>query len=106
MSYRDDVDTLYTRAMVLQRELDAAAEKLAQRDAELAQLRGTSFSREDTSPGIRLLRDLPDPDQVLSRLVSTSEREQKAIDEVENAPFLSDDKVKEILPEPPPHPRL
>lgn len=75
MSYRDDVDTLYTRAMILQRELDRATELLEQREAELAQLRpAASFSPAETSPGIRALRTLPDPDDVLARLVDTADR--------------------------------
>ena len=71
MSYRDDVDTLYTRAMILQRELDRATQALEEREAELAQLRGPNFAPAETSPGIRVLRTLPDPDDVLSRLVDT-----------------------------------
>lgn len=72
MSYRDDVDTLYTRAMILQRELDTANQKLATREAELAKLRSTPFEREDTSPGMRLLRDLPEIDDARSRLISAN----------------------------------
>jgi len=75
VSYRDDVDTLYTRAMILQRELDQANEKLAARDEELATLRGSPREREDTSPGMRALRELPDPDVVLSRLADVVNRE-------------------------------
>ena len=71
MSYRDDVDTLYTRAMILQRELDRANERLAERENELAKLRGPTFSPAETSPDMRVLRSLPDPDDVLSRLVDT-----------------------------------
>jgi hypothetical protein len=40
MSYRDDVDTLYTRAMLLQRELDRTTARLAEREAELEKLSG------------------------------------------------------------------
>jgi len=40
MTYRDDVDTVYTRAMVLQRELDRTIAKLSEREAELEKLRG------------------------------------------------------------------
>jgi hypothetical protein len=72
MSYRDDVDTLYTRAMILQRELDAAQAKIAERDAELARMRGGSSTRAPTSPGMRTLRELPDVDEARSRLVNTS----------------------------------
>jgi hypothetical protein len=72
VSYRDDVDTLYSRALVLQRELDTAQQKLAQRDAELAQLQGHPRSRAETSPGIRELRGMPDPHEALERLVDTS----------------------------------
>lgn len=69
MSYRDDVDTLYTRAMILQRELDAAK-------AEVAELRNASGRpRADTSPGIHELRQLPDPEEVLARLAHITERE-------------------------------
>ena len=78
MSYRDDVDTLYTRAMILQRELDAAKDTLAARDEELAKLRGTPIGREDTSPGMRALRELPDPDVVLARLADVVNREARA----------------------------
>jgi len=74
MSYRDDVDTLYTRAMILQRELDRATQLLEEREAELAQLRGPSFSPAETSPGLRALRTLPDPDDVLARLVDTADQ--------------------------------
>ena len=76
MSYRDDVDTLYTRAMILQRELDAAKEKLEAQDAELARVRGTPFKREATSPGMVALRELPDPRAALDRLVDTSRGEK------------------------------
>ena len=62
MSYRDDVDTLYSRALLLQRELDAARD-------EIAQLKGR---RADTSPGVRELRELPDPEKAHARLVDTS----------------------------------
>ncbi|MBL0214223.1 MAG: hypothetical protein IPQ07_10070 [Myxococcales bacterium] len=76
MSYRDDVDTLYTRAMVLQRELDRATAQLAEREAELEALRGPAFSAAETSPevrAVRALRDLPDPDDVLARLVDATD---------------------------------
>lgn len=62
MSYRDDVEALYQRATTLQRELEAARD-------EITRLRG---NREDTSPGMRALRELPDPEEVLSRLVDTT----------------------------------
>jgi hypothetical protein len=77
MGYRDDVDTLYTRAMILQRELDAAKEQLAERDAELSRARGGAVGRAETSPGQRQLRDLPDPDDVLARLVTIPEYDEK-----------------------------
>jgi hypothetical protein len=73
MTYRDDVDTLYTRAMILQKELDRANDQLAERDAELTRLRGPQFTPAETSPGMRQLRDLPDPDDVLARLVDASD---------------------------------
>lgn len=73
MTYRDDVDTLYTRAMLLQKELDRANDQLAERDAELDRLRGPAFSAAETSPGMRQLRDLPDPDDVLARLVDADD---------------------------------
>lgn len=63
MSYRDDVDTLYSRALLLQRELDTARD-------EIAQLKGR---RADTSPGVRELRELPDPEEAHARLVDTSD---------------------------------
>lgn len=62
MSYRDDVEALYQRATTLQRELEAARD-------EITRLRG---NREDTSPGMRALRTLPDPEAILSRLVDTT----------------------------------
>ena len=89
MSYRDDVDTLYTRAIILQRELDRASLLLEEREAELARLRGPNFSPAETSPGIRALRDLPDPDDVLARLVDT----------VDQTPAPA---VRGVLPELPP----
>ncbi len=77
MGYRDDVDTLYTRAMILQRELDAAKDQLAERDAELARARGGAPARAGTSPGMRELREMPDPDDVLARLVTIPEYDEK-----------------------------
>lgn len=73
MSYRDDVDTLYQRALVLQRELDTAQQRLADREARLAQLEGRPRPRAETSPGIRELRGMPDPHEVLDRLIENSE---------------------------------
>jgi len=73
MSYRDDVDTLYTRAIVLQKELDRANDLLAERDAELVRLRGPAIPIVDTSPFLRELRELPDPDTVLARLVDATD---------------------------------
>jgi hypothetical protein len=72
MGYRDDVDTLYQRSLILQKELDAAQQRLADRDAELEKLRGgNQFEIPDTSPGLRTLRDLPPAETLLSRLVDT-----------------------------------
>ncbi len=73
MGYRDDVDTLYQRSLILQKELDQATERLSQRERELETLRGP-FGREDTSPGLRQLRELPPAETLLSRLVDTLER--------------------------------
>lgn len=63
MTYRDDVDTLYERALLLQKELDAARD-------ELAHLKGR---RPDTHPG---LRALPDLDEAHDRLIDTSDLEE------------------------------
>lgn len=71
MGYRDDVDTLYQRSLILQKELDQATERLAQRERELEQLRGDPFTHQDTSPGLRQLRELPPAETLLSRLVDT-----------------------------------
>lgn len=71
MGYRDDVDTLYQRSLILQKELDQATERLAQRERELEQLRGDPFVKQDTSPGLRQLRELPPAETLLSRLVDT-----------------------------------
>lgn len=62
-TYRDDVDTLYERALLLQKELDAARD-------ELAHLKGR---RPDTHPG---LRALPDLDEAHDRLIDTSDLEE------------------------------
>lgn len=99
MTYRDDVDTLYTRAMILQKELDRANEQLAEREAELAALRGPQFTAADTSPGMRTLRTLPDPDEVLARLVdATDATPAPAVDEPRpTAPPMSRGKVLERL---------
>jgi len=91
MSYRDDVDTLYTRAMILQRELDAAQDKLVARDEELARLRGTPRTREDTSPGMAALRVLPDPREALDRLVDTSRAEKPGRAPLEMPPLAMPD---------------
>ena len=74
VGYRDDVDTLYQHALILQKELDQAQEKLADRDQELERLLGTRNRRHDTSPGMRQLRQLPPAHTLLSRLVSTISR--------------------------------
>lgn len=66
MSYRDDVDTLYNRAIILQRELDAARD-------EVARLRGR---RPDTSPGIAELREMPPALEAHERLVDTSDLDE------------------------------
>lgn len=71
MGYRDDVDTLYQRSLILQKELDQATERLAQRERELEHLRGDPFVKQDTSPGLRQLRELPPAETLLSRLVDT-----------------------------------
>lgn len=63
MSYRDDVDTLYSRALLLQRELDAARD-------EITKLKGR---RPDTSPGIAELREMPPALEAHERLVDTSD---------------------------------
>lgn len=91
MSYRDDVDTLYTRAMILQRELDAANNKLVARDEELARLRGTPRKREDTSPGMVALRVLPDPREALDRLVDTTRGEKPGHDSLAMPPLAMPD---------------
>jgi len=88
MGYRDDVDTLYTRAMILQRELDAAKQSLAERDAELAKARGGSTKRADTSPGMRDLRSMPDPDDVLARLVAIPEYDDEKAPRLPGLPPL------------------
>lgn len=64
MSYRDDVDTLYTRALTLQRELDAARD-------ELARLR---TGRAPTNPGLR--EQLPEVLDAHERLIDTSDLEE------------------------------
>ncbi len=94
MSYRDDVDTLYTRAMILQKELDRANEQLAEREAELARLRGPAFTAADTSPGMRQLRTLPDPDEVLARLVDPSDDSTEAVIRA-LPPLLGDERPSE-----------
>ena|GEM_PF-7025577 len=74
VGYRDDVDTLYQHALILQKELDQSQDRLADRDRELERLRGPLGRREQTSPGIRQLRQLPPAHTLLSRLVSTISR--------------------------------
>ena len=74
MGYRDDVDTLYQHALILRQELDEAQAKLADRDLELERFRGRAGRRDQTSPGIRQLRQLPPPHTLLSRLVNTISR--------------------------------
>ncbi len=91
MSYRDDVDTLYTRAMILQRELDAAKDKLSARDEELARLRGSPRTREDTSPGLAALRVLPDPRAALDRLIDTTRDEKPGRERLEVPPLAMPD---------------
>ncbi len=91
MSYRDDVDTLYTRAMILQKELDAAKAKISARDDELAKLRGTPRTREDTSPGMAALRVLPDPREALARLVDTSRGEKEGRGKLDVPPLAMPD---------------
>lgn len=71
MSYRDDVDSLYMRASALQRELDRAQAELAQRDAELAQIRDRrtiiEWPQVETVP----LRELPAAETTLAQLIET-----------------------------------
>nr|HEX4314769.1 hypothetical protein [Kofleriaceae bacterium] len=69
MAYRDDVDALFERASTLQHELDGMREKLDERDRELAKLRGTKPRRDDTSPGMRALRNAPPLEELMERLV-------------------------------------
>ncbi len=66
MAYRDDAEALFQRAHLLQKELDHARAELA---AERARTRGAEFHDEPTRPGIRELRALPDPSELLSRLI-------------------------------------
>jgi hypothetical protein len=61
VAYRDDVEALFNRATILEREL-------AQANEEIARLKG-GWQRETTSPGIRQLRELPDPSETLARLI-------------------------------------
>ena len=71
MSYRDDVDALYNRATSLQSEIDQMREQLAERDRRIAELAGGTFQREDTSPGLRAIRELPAAEEIMSRLVDS-----------------------------------
>jgi hypothetical protein len=71
VSYRDDVDALYNRATSLQSEIDQMREQLAERDRRIAELAGGAFQREDTSPGLRAIRELPPAEEIMSRLVDT-----------------------------------
>ncbi|MDQ3369929.1 MAG: hypothetical protein M3680_31305 [Myxococcota bacterium] len=77
--------------MILQRELDAAKDKLLARDEELAQLRGTPSAREDTSPGMAALRLLPDAREALERLVDTARAEKPGRAELELPPLAMPD---------------
>jgi hypothetical protein len=77
MTYRDDVDTLYTRAMVLQRELDRTISRLAEREAELEKLRGPAPKPPADPPAPPVVRDqLPEhpPGATLMSRVQVLER--------------------------------
>jgi hypothetical protein len=74
VSYRDDVDAIYLRASALQREVDLMQAKLAERDAELAAMRGQPVvvdKREWRSTSAPPLRELPAAETLLSSLIET-----------------------------------
>jgi hypothetical protein len=68
--YRDDVEALYTRATVLEHELEVARRQLAERDRELATWR----SGRPTRSAPRTV----DADEILERLQRYEEREEAA----------------------------
>jgi hypothetical protein len=70
MAYRDDVEALYTRATVLEHELELAHRLLAERDRELATWRS---GRPAASPSRTV-----DADAILERLQRYEEREETA----------------------------
>ncbi|MFT3698833.1 MAG: hypothetical protein QM831_37145 [Kofleriaceae bacterium] len=100
MGYRDDVDTLYQRSLILQKELDQAQERLAERERELEHLRGP-FAKHDTSPGIRQLRELPPAETLLSRLVDTISKPFRDDKPFTDGPF-ADRPPPPPIPQPPP----
>ena len=105
MAYRDDVDALYTRASMLQREVDEMREQLATRDRELADLRGHPFRPDDTSPGMRAVRELPPPDEVLARLTDREESDHRSwLDEMPDPPRTVVPTGMPVIPLPPPIP--
>jgi hypothetical protein len=68
VGYRDDVDALYMRTSALERELERAQAELAQRDAELAAMRGPNRQWRETP---RPLRELPAAETTLAQLIDT-----------------------------------